>query len=75
MSEKQNILTNPLKNFLQTEASFKTLYNLGKLISNKDDTTFARDIKEHINYIKSKSEELEPYIHLFKNVASFFGKT
>jgi hypothetical protein len=60
---------------MKTEATLKTLYNLGKWITNKDDSEFVGQIKSHLNFIKSKSDQLEPYIDMVKMAASFFERT
>ena len=64
-----------IQNYMKTEATLKTLYNLGKWITNKDDSEFVGQIKSHLNFIKSKSDQLEPYIDMVKMAASFFGRT
>jgi hypothetical protein len=48
---------------------------LGKWITNKDDSEFVGQIKSHLNFIKSKSDQLEPYIDMVKMAASFFERT
>jgi len=63
-----------LDDYVKSETAIKTLYNIGKMILNKDDKEFAKDIKEHLSFIKSRSDEFEPYFNMFKTAANFFTK-
>jgi hypothetical protein len=59
-----------LDNYVQLEATLKTLFNLGKWITNKDDSEFLGEIKKYIQFIKSRCLHSEGlwinYIHFFK---------
>ena len=63
-----------LESYVQSETAMKTLYNIGKMILNKNDEEFAQDIKRHISFIKSRSDEFEPYLNMIKTAAAIFTK-
>ena len=63
-----------LDSYVQSETAMKTLYNIGKMILNKEDDEFAKDIKKHISFIKSRSEEFGPYFDMIKMAAAAFTK-
>ena len=63
-----------METYIKTEETIKTLFNIGKWITKKDGSEFAHDVKEQIKFIRSKSDELEPYLQMIKMAANFFGK-
>ena len=64
-----------METYIKTEETIKTLFNIGKWMTNKDGSAFAQDVKDHIKFIKSKSDELAPYLQMVKTAAAFFAKS
>jgi hypothetical protein len=62
-----------LEQYAQSETAIKTIYNLSKWMSNKDDEEFHEDMKFHIKYIRNKVEYVKPYFNMLKTVAKFAG--
>ena len=63
-----------LESYVQSETAMKTLYNIGKMILNKNDEEFAQDIKRHISFIKSRSDAFAPYHKSITTAAAIFTK-
>ena len=63
-----------LDTYVKSEATLKTLFRVAKMIINKEDDEFVGEIKRGIKYIKSRSDEIEPYINMAQSVAALFGK-
>lgn len=63
-----------LDDYVKSESTLKTLYNVAKLVLNKGDDEFAGEIKRQIKFIKSRSDEFEPYVNMIKAAASLFGR-
>ena len=63
-----------LENYTRIESVFKGIFNLGKMLSNKNDVEFAGYIKKHIQKLRDKNSPAAPLISLVNNAASYFFK-
>jgi len=63
-----------LDNYSKAQSVLKGIFNLGKLLSNKNDVELAKYFKEHIKFLREKSSTATPIISMVKTAASFFLK-
>ena len=59
-----------VEQYAQSETAIKTIYEVSKFLSGKNDEDFHADMKYQIKYLKKKVEDYKPYIEMFKNVAN-----
>ncbi|XP_040567026.1 uncharacterized protein [Lepeophtheirus salmonis] len=58
-----------IQDYFRVQDSYKSILELGKMFSETDnEDDYYKDLKKHINYLKTKIEEYEPYVDMLKSV-------
>ncbi|CAB4063061.1 SETD7 [Lepeophtheirus salmonis] len=58
-----------IQDYFRVQDSYKSILELGKMFSETDnENDYYKDLKKHINYLKTKIEEYEPYVDMLKSV-------
>lgn len=54
--------------FLKTEKAVRSVYNIGRWLSNKTDAEFRQELKHHINYIRDVVHQYKPVLSMLASV-------
>ena len=54
--------------FLRTEKAVRSVYKIGRWISNKTEEEFRQDLKHHINYIRDVVQQYKPVLSMLASV-------
>ena len=51
-----------------SETAIRTILDVSKYLTNKDDEAFYSEMKHHIKYFRKQVNDYKPYLNMFKNI-------
>eukprot|EP00096_Caligus_rogercresseyi_P015920 TRINITY_DN8417_c0_g1_i1.p1 TRINITY_DN8417_c0_g1~~TRINITY_DN8417_c0_g1_i1.p1 ORF type:complete len:270 (+),score=68.07 TRINITY_DN8417_c0_g1_i1:271-1080(+) len=62
-----------MEEYFRVKNSYQSILELGKVFSETDnDVDYYQDLKKHINFLKTKVQEIEPYADMLKSAGEMF---
>ena len=51
-----------------SETAIRTILDVSKYLTNKDDEAFYSEMKHHIKYFRKQVNDYKPYLNMFKSI-------
>jgi len=60
---------------MRAQKTYKTIFDFGRLLTQKDDVQYVKSLKNTIKFLKQKSKDSKPWMNIIRSAIKIFGES